>query len=73
MHKSLTETLHLARTVVPVCHHGEIRVHAGIPAAVSLDSVACVVVLDVIALAGWTYKGTGSARQTWLVQFFPEF
>ena len=35
MHKSLTESRHLAGTVVSVSQHGKIRVHAGIPAAVT--------------------------------------
>ncbi len=61
--KSLTESLQLAGTVVSVSHHGEIRVHAGIPAAVTLYTVSCVVILDVIALAGRAYEGTGSAAK----------
>ena len=71
MHKSLTESLHLAGTVVSVSHHGKIRVHAGIPAAVTVNTVPCVVILNVIALTGRTYEGTGSAGKTRLVQFLP--
>ena len=63
MHESLTETLHLAVTVVAVSHHRKVGVHAGIPAAESLNTVAGVEVAYVIALAGGTYKRTGSAGQ----------
>ena len=40
MHKSLSESLHLARTVVSVSHHSEIGVHTGIPAAISLNTAS---------------------------------
>jgi hypothetical protein len=69
MHESLTESLHLAGTVISVSHHGKIRVHTGIPAAVTVNTVSCVVILDIIALAGRTYEGTGSTCQTWFIQF----
>ena len=71
MHESLTETLHLACTVVSVSHHCEIRVHAGIPATVSLNTVSCIIILDIVALAGRAYKSTGSTCKTWFVQLFP--
>mgnify|MGYP007011127843 CR=1 FL=1 len=61
MHKSLTESLHLAGTVVSVSHHGKIRVHAGIPAAVTLYTVSGVKVFDIVALAGRAGERTGSA------------
>ena len=71
MHESLTETLHLAVTVISVCHHGKVRVHTGIPAAVTLYAVSCVIIFDVIALAGRAYKCTGTTCQTWFIKFFP--
>ena len=71
MHESLTETLHLAVTVISVCHHCKVRVHTGIPAAVTLYAVSCVIIFDIIALAGRAYKCTGTTCQTRFVQFFP--
>ncbi len=71
MHESLTETLHLAGTVISVCHHCEVRVHTGIPAAVTLYAVSCVIIFDIIALAGRAYECTGTTCQTWFVKFFP--
>ena len=64
MHESLTETLHLAVTVISVCHHGKVRVHTGIPTAVTLYPMSCIIVFDIIALAGRTGERTGSAAQT---------
>ena len=61
MHESLTETLHLAVTVISVCHHCKVRVHTGIPATVTLYTVSCIEILDIIALAGRTGERTGSA------------
>ena len=71
MHESLTETLHLAVTVISVCHHCKVRVHTGIPAAVTLYAVSCVIIFDIIALAGRAYECTGTTCQTWFVKFFP--
>ena len=71
VHESLTETLHLAGTVISVCHHGKVRVHTGIPAAVTLYTVSCVIIFDIIALAGRAYKCTGTTCQTWFIKFFP--
>ena len=71
MHESLTETLHLAVTVITVCHHGKVRVHTGIPTTITLYAMACVVVFDIVALAGRTYKCAGTTCQTWFVKFFP--
>ncbi len=70
MHESLTETLHLAVTVISVCHHCKVR-HTGIPAAVTLYAVSCVIIFDIIALAGRAYECTGTTCQTWFVKFFP--
>ena len=61
VHETLTETLQLCGTVVSCCHHGEIRVHAGIPAAVTLYTVSGVKVFDIVALAGRAGERTGSA------------
>ena len=61
MHESLTETLHLAVTVISVCHHCKVRVHTGIPAAVTLYTVSGVKVFDIVALAGRAGERTGSA------------
>ena len=61
MHESLTETLHLAVTVITVCHHGKVRVHTGVPAAITLYAMACVIVFDIVALAGRAGERTGSA------------
>ena len=71
MHESLTETLHLAVTVITVCHHGKVRVHTGIPTTITLYAMACVVVFDIVALAGRTYKCAGTTCQTWFIKFFP--
>ena len=69
MHEALTEALHLARSVVAVRHHRKVGVHAGVPAAVTLNAVARVVVLDIIALAGGAHKGAGAARKARLIKF----
>ena len=61
VHETLTETLHLCGTVVSCCHHRKVRVHTGIPAAVTLYTVSCIEILDIIALAGRTGERTGSA------------
>ena len=52
-------------------HHGEIGVHTGIPAAVSLYTMSGVIIFDIVTLAGRTYEGTGTTCQTWFIQFFP--
>ena len=72
MHEPLTEPLHLARTVVSMRHHGEIRIHTGIPAAVPLYAVPRIIVFNIITLAGRTYKCTRTACQTGLIQFVPQ-
>ena len=72
MHESLAESLQLAGTVISMSHHGEIRVHTGIPAAVSLHTMSGVIIFDIVTLAGRTYEGTGTTCQTWfMLKFFP--
>ena len=71
MHESLTESLQLAGTVISVSHHCEIGIHTGIPAAVTLDSVSGIIILDVIALAGRANEGTGTAAQASLRKSCP--
>src|SRR5699024_1008137 len=71
MHEALTEPLLLRGPVVSVSHHGEIRIHAGIPAAVSLYPVSGIVVLNVIALTGGAYKRTGTAGQAGFIKLLP--
>ena len=73
MHEALTEPLHLAGAIVAVGHHGEVRVHAAVPAPVALDVAAGVVVLNVVALAGGAYEGAGAAGETGLVKPFPDW
>jgi hypothetical protein len=67
VHKALTEPLHLTVTVVAVSHHGKIGVHTAVPAAISLNTISGVVILDVITLTGGANKCTGSASKTGLV------
>ncbi len=56
MHKSLTEPLQLAGTIVSVCHHCKIGVHTGIPAAEPLHPMPRIIILNIIALAGRAYR-----------------
>ena len=53
-------------------HHGEVGIHAAVPAAVALDAAAGVEILDVVALAGGADEGTGAACQTGLVKCLPQ-
>lgn len=50
MHKTLTESLHLAGTVVAGSHQSKVRIHAGIPAAEPLHSMSGIIILDIVAL-----------------------
>ena len=63
VHKSLAETLLLGETVVSVSHSGELGIHAGVPASVTDNSVSCVEILYVIALACGANEGAGSAAK----------
>ena len=49
-------------------HLRKVGVHAGVPAAITLNAVARVVVPDIIALAGGAYKGAGAARKARLIK-----
>ena len=61
VHETLTESLFLGGTVGTVRHHGEVGVHAAIPAAETLDFLASIEVLHIIALASGADKGAGTA------------
>ena len=61
VHESLTKPFFLGGTVGTVRHHGKIGVHAAVPAAETLDFLASVEVLHIIALTCGTHKGAGTA------------
>ena len=71
VHKSLTESLHLRRTAVAVCHQREIRIHAGIPATITNNPFTRFEITNVEALTGRANKGTSTAAQASLAHFFP--
>ena len=71
VHESLAESFDLRESRLTRGHTGELGEHAGIPAAVSLNTVTGVIVADIIALAGGANEGAGAAAEACLGELCP--
>ena len=73
VHEALTEAFLLSETGLTAGHQREVGVHAGVPAAESLDTMTGIVVADIIALAGRADEGAGTASEAGFREACPLF
>ena len=66
VHKSLPESFQLTGSRISVSHLCKIRIHAGIPAAESLNAMACIIISYVVALACGADEGASATAQAGL-------